>query len=256
MQILNFFLVLLIFTSNSVKGQFHHIPPPPKKISPIQDYAGVLSTTDIDSLNKKLISYSKITSTEILVSIVQDLYGEDPSILASKWGEKWHIGKKYKNNGIVLLLSVRDKKISIQNGYGIEPYITDLSTGQIIKKIKPQLQRGDFYQAIDFSTKEVFNILNNKFKNNNKYRKKKKNNNFFLWTFLIPFSIFLVAFLLHRKNDLEFYSLLINPFFLTNFLFRNSHQKYEEEENEDFFDDDGFGGGGSFGGGGASDNWD
>ncbi|WP_185852309.1 TPM domain-containing protein [Blattabacterium cuenoti] len=235
-------IVLIYFCSNLVKGQFY-IPEAPKKIYPVQDYAGVFSKKKIEKLNQKLISYSKITSTEILVIIIRDLNGEDPNLLASKWGEKWGIGKINKNNGIIILLSIHDRKISIQNGYGIEPYITDFLTMKIIKRIKPILKNNLYYQAIDYSTQEIFKILKNK------YQKKQNHKIFSIWNLLTKISIFLILFFLFfltRKTG----SSLLNTLFLTNFLFRNKNSSHDHDD-----DFDGFGGGGNFGGGGSSSSW-
>ncbi|WP_185862296.1 TPM domain-containing protein [Blattabacterium cuenoti] len=231
------FIILTFFLPYLAIGQFN-IPIAPKKIYPVQDYAGVLSKIQIDKLNKKLIQYSKITSTEILVCIIKDLHGEDSNFLAYKWGEKWKIGSIHKNNGIILLLSINNRKISIQNGYGIEPYMTDFLTIKIINKIKPILKNGLYYQAIDSSIQEIFKILKKKF------QKKHIKKVFSIWNFFIYMSIFFILFIFFYKK--HSYSLL-NTLIFTNFIFRNNN------ENEDNFD--GFGEGGNFGGGGASDNW-
>ncbi|WP_185857485.1 TPM domain-containing protein [Blattabacterium cuenoti] len=246
-KIIQYILIILIyFCSNLIKGQFY-VPEAPKKIYPVQDYAGVLSKKKIERLNQKLISYSKITSTEILVLIIQDLHGEDPNLLASQWGEKWRIGKLHKNNGIIILLSIRDRKISIQNGYGIEPYITDFLTIKILKTIKPLLKNNFYYQAIDHSTQEIFKILKNKYK----YQKKQNHQIFYTWNLLTKISIFLILFFLFflkKKTDTS----LLNTLFITNFLFRNRNHSHDHDDDDNF---DGFGGGGNFGGGGGSSNW-
>ncbi|WP_185878603.1 TPM domain-containing protein [Blattabacterium cuenoti] len=243
-KIIKFLLILLIFT-NLVQGQQLNIPDKPKKIYPVNDYAGVLSHIQIQKLNEKLIQYSKKTSTEILISIVRDLYGEDPNFLASKWGNKWHIGKKYKNNGIIILLSMNDKKISIQNGYGIEPYLTDFTTRRIIQKIKPLLKKNLYYEAIDISIKEIFKIMKNEYIN-----KENKKNHFYKWNLAFSTSVFLIIFffIFLCKKGIAPSSSSLNILLLTNILFK---KKYSD--NEDSFD--GFGEGGNFGGGGSCENW-
>lgn len=245
-KITQFILIILIhFCSNLGQGQFY-IPETPKKIYPVQDYAGVLSKRQIEKLNQKLISYSKITSTEILVSIIQDLHGEDPNLLASQWGEKWKIGKFHKNNGIIILLSIHDKKISIQNGYGIEPYMTDFLTMRIINKIKPILKNNLYYQAVDYGTQEIFKIFKKK------YQKKQSNKTFSVWNLSTNISISLMMFFLFyfflRKKTTD--TSLLNTLILTNFLFKNQNSYHDHDDNFD-----GFGGGGNFGGGGSSSSW-
>ncbi|WP_238783807.1 TPM domain-containing protein [Blattabacterium cuenoti] len=266
---INFLFFLFICTTNLVQGKFNIPEPTPgiKKIYPVQDYAGILSKTHRNTLNKKLFSYSKITSTEIVVCIIQNLHGEDPNLLACKWGDQWKIGKKHKDNGVMILLSIQDKKMSIQNGYGIEPYITDFSSKRIIQKTKPLLRRNLFYKALDFSTNEIFVLLKKKFFNEKEKKKlylnihnekKYKNHYFSLYFLLFPISVLLMTFFLSisKKNkiEIEFYSLFMNTI-LTDFLLKNQHLQ-NHNENEDNFDGfDGFGGGGLFGGGGSSDKW-
>ncbi|WP_185849392.1 TPM domain-containing protein [Blattabacterium cuenoti] len=247
-KIIRSILIILIFfctiCSNLVRGQMY-VPKAPKKIYPIQDYAGVLSKKQIEKLNIKLISYSKRTSTEILVPIIQSLHGEDPNLFASQWGEKWKIGKFHKNNGIVILLSIYDRKVSIQNGYGIEPYLTDFLTMKIIKKMKPILKNNLYYQAIDYGTQEIFQILKKK------YQKKQSNKVFSAWSLLTNISLFLIMFFLFyfffmkKTTDASLCTL-----FLTNFLFRNQNYRHDHDDNFD-----GFGEGGNFGGGGSSSSW-
>ncbi|WP_185866742.1 TPM domain-containing protein [Blattabacterium cuenoti] len=240
-EISKILLILLIFT-NFVQGQLN-IPDNPKKIYPVYDYAGVLSHPQIQKLNERLIQYSKKTSTEILISIVPDLYGEDPNFLASKWGNKWHIGKKYKNNGIIILLSINDKKISIQNGYGIEPYLTDFTTRRLIQKIKPLLKKNLYYEAIDISLKEIFRTMKNEYIN-----KENKKNHFSKWNLAFSISVFLIMFFFLYKKVIDPTSLL-NILFLTNI----TNLIKKSSDNEDSFD--GFGEGGNFGGGGSCENW-
>ncbi|WP_238892352.1 TPM domain-containing protein [Blattabacterium cuenoti] len=161
--IIKIVLFLFIISNFTIQAQ-NQIPNPPYKIYPIQDYAKILSEKERLLLNNKLISYYKKTSTEIIVIIIHNLHGEDPNIIANEWGQKWKIGKLYKNNGIVILISIDDKKISIQNGYGIEPYITDIITGNIIKKVNPYLKNRMYYQTINSIVNELSKFLKHHFK--------------------------------------------------------------------------------------------
>ncbi|WP_185873447.1 TPM domain-containing protein [Blattabacterium cuenoti] len=243
---------LLVFFINFISiipiiaGNFH-IPNPPDKIYPIQDYAKVLSKKQIQNLNKNIISYSKKTSTEILVSIIKNTNQNDPNFIAQKWGEKWKIGKSKKNNGIVILLSIEEKKISIQNGYGIEPYITDILSNKIIHKIKPFLEKKMYYNSIDFCTKEIYKTLKNNFKKEKeKYYKK---NFSFIITMIFIVIIFIIMFILPRTYT-RHEDLLFNIFIITNFLKSNNNNNINDD---DFFE--GFGHGGHFGGGGSDESW-
>ncbi|WP_185876993.1 TPM domain-containing protein [Blattabacterium cuenoti] len=248
-KIIQLIILITFYNISLVKGQFY-IPDAPKKIYPVQDYAGVLSKTQIEKLNEKLIYHYKKTSIEIIIPIVQDLKGESPNFLASKWGEKWKIGNSGKHNGIVILLSINDKKISIQNGYGIEPYITDFTSSKIIQEITPMLKDNLYYQAIDSCIQKIFQTV----KNHN-FQQKKKRKNISIWriffTFLVISILFIFSFLEMKRNKMDIS--LLNTLFLTNLLFRNKNYHDFDDNDDDSFD--GFGGGGNFGGGGSSGNW-
>ncbi|WP_185878039.1 TPM domain-containing protein [Blattabacterium cuenoti] len=238
---------LLIFFINfiSIMANDFHITDPPYKIYPIQDYAKILSKKQIHNLNKSIISYYKKTSTEILVCIVKTTHNNDINLIAQKLGEKWKIGKSKKNNGIVILLSVEEKKISIQNGYGIEPYITDILTNKIIKKVKPLLKKNMYYDSIDYCTKEIYKKLNNSF------QKEKSNTKAFPFIMIIIWiiSIFIIIFISpYISPYIMSNNSLLNIFIITNFL-----KNYNVENDDDFFN--GFGEGGHFGGGGSDESW-
>ncbi|WP_185877516.1 TPM domain-containing protein [Blattabacterium cuenoti] len=227
------------------------IPKPPNVIYPVHDYANVLSIKEIKDINKKLILYSNNTSTEILVILVNSIYKNDPKMIAQEWGEKWKIGG-LKNNGIVILLSIKDKKISIQNGYGIEPYLTDFSTKEILNKSKPFLEKGFYYKTINYCITNIYKKLGNYF-----YKKKivrQKSNIISIITSIVLF--ILIFFIFPKILGIDFS--LINTLFMIN-LFKNNnninnqnHYHYEYNDEDDF---DGFGNGGSFGGGGSEDTW-
>ncbi|WP_185855663.1 TPM domain-containing protein [Blattabacterium cuenoti] len=237
-------ILFIIIPITIVNGQFN-IPNHKQNISPIQDYSNVLSKEELHNLNKKLLNYFKITSTEILIILIRDLNGEDPNVVAYKWGERWRIGQFYKNNGIVILLSINDKKISIQNGYGVESYLTDFLTKKIINNIKPYLKNNLYYEAIDNCINDIFKILKNNFVNKKPLKKKKHS----LISWIYVFVFFVMIFIFYKNGMIN--TSLLNTLLITNLFLSNKNNFYEEDEDEF----DGLGGGGNFGGGGSSDDW-
>ncbi|WP_238785507.1 TPM domain-containing protein [Blattabacterium cuenoti] len=226
--------------------QLFHIPNPPNRIYPINDYEGILNMDQINQLNNKLIKYSKKYSTEILIAIIKTSYGANLNLLAAKWGKTWKIGKKHKNNGIIILLSIQENKISIQNGYGIEPYLTDFSTRKILEKIRPCLVNKLYFKSLNIIIDDINHILHKqKYNLQNKHHLHSYTNK--LYKYILIISILLVLFF--RKSKLFFNPFLLE-FILYPSLFKNQI-KYEEKE--DNFD--GFGEGGNFGGGGSEINW-
>lgn len=238
-----YIIFFLLLYHSFLRAEFI-IPIPNKKIYPVNDFAGVLNKKDIYLLNNKLIEFNKKNSIEILINIVNNLNGEDPAIVAANWGYLWKIGNKKESNGIIILLSIQDRKISIQTGYGIEPYLTDIKSKIIIDNIiKPNINKGYYYLAIDKSIKAIFNIVDNIYlkkkivnKNNNKI-------NFLIYILL--FIIFLIFYIRKYKQNNNI-NIEYDPFII------DDHSIYNNKNEDDF---EGFGGGGNFGGGGASGNW-
>ena len=129
----------------SVVGQYT-IPNVPKKQTSVYDYINLLSNNERNSLERKLVRYSDSTSTQIVVAVISRTNGEDIPFLAARWAEKWGIGQKGKNNGILILVAEDDRKITIQTGYGVEHLLTDYTSSVIINQIiTPQFKKGNFY---------------------------------------------------------------------------------------------------------------
>ncbi|XOD69143.1 MAG: TPM domain-containing protein [Flavobacteriales bacterium AspAUS03] len=251
------FLLYSLASIGALQAQFS-IPAPPKKIYPVNDFAQVLTQEHVYHLNKKLIRYNKSTSTEILVTIVKTLNGEDANLVGANWGEKWKIGQKKQDNGLILLLSIDDRKISIQTGYGIEPYLTDALSRRIIEnQIKPALLQGDYYRAIDQGTTAIFQVLKDTYINKKKTSKKDNGwENLLLYLLLI---LFLFYFFRSGGNSggrrrSVYYD--EDPFTLSSMGRWSGHHggKLGSGWGSDS-GEGGFGGGGNFGGGGASGNW-
>ena len=113
-----------------------------------------------NNLYQKLKIYSDSTSTEIFVLIVNTTQGEDVARYATDLGHQWEIGQKGKDNGVVLLIALGDRKMNIAAGYGVEHLLTDALSRRIIEKeIKPYFKKGAIYNGIDAGTTR-FNVPN------------------------------------------------------------------------------------------------
>src|SRR5210317_1359035 len=148
-------------------GQFD-IPDVPKEQTSMYDYATILSAQEAKSLERKLISYSDSTSTQMVIITIESLKGEDINMLAANWGHKWGIGQDQEDNGIVILLSKGDRKIAIQNGYGIEYVLTDALTKRIIERdIIPFFKQGDYYGGLNRGADAIFEVMTGTYQNDN-----------------------------------------------------------------------------------------
>lgn len=123
-------------------------PPSPPKL--VNDYAGVLTEAQTAALEEKLVQYDKSTSTQIAIVIVNSVEGNDIAEVGTEILRKWGVGGKQNNNGVVLLVAFKDRKLNISTGYGLEKSLPDITCQQIIDNtIKPNFKGNDYYGGLD-----------------------------------------------------------------------------------------------------------
>jgi len=115
----------------------------------VTDHAGVIKNAD--ALNTKLADFERQTSNQILVYVDQHLPPETTiEEMGSEAMRKWGVGQKGKDNGVILFVFTRDRKMRIEVGYGLEGSLTDAQAKRITSTvIKPDFQRGDFDAGIN-----------------------------------------------------------------------------------------------------------
>lgn len=156
-------IVLFLGFTFWVNAQFV-VPKTPSIIYPIYDEVGMLSTQEKENINQKLIAFHDSTSVEILVAIIPTTHGEDINFAASQIGNAWKVGKKGKENGVVLLIASEDRKISIQQGRDVERYLTAAVTGQIIDYlITPSFKKGNYSQGINAAVDAIMEAVQGKY---------------------------------------------------------------------------------------------
>ena len=136
-------IIGLVLTKNVYAAQF------PLPTGFVNDFAGVLTAEQKSSLEQNLQDFEKKTTNEISVVTIKNLQGETIENYAVKLFEQWKIGKKGKDNGILLLIALEDRKLRIEVGYGLEPRLTDGQAGEIIRNIiTPEFKKNNYYQGI------------------------------------------------------------------------------------------------------------
>ncbi len=247
------FTVFLVLTLNSF-AQFT-IPEKPKLETSVYDYAKLLSTAEKTYLETKLIQYSDSTSTQIVIAIIESTKSENINYLGAQWGQKWGIGQEKEDNGILILLAVKDKKIAINTGYGVEHLLTDAVARRIIEQdIIPFFRLEQYYEGLDSGAEAIFDVMNGEYKG---IRKNKPKNE--IPIDLILFLIFIIILIAISNNNRRngggnrgVSRGILDAINLSN-MGRGSFGR-----GSGGFGGGGFGGGfggGGFGGGGASGGW-
>ncbi len=173
---ISFFIFSLLFSiagfGQSMQDVIKNKPSPQKLVN---DYSGTLTESQQHDLEQKLYTFDDSTSTQIVVVIVNSLDGEDVVDAATELGRSWGVGQKGTNNGVVLLISKGDRKLTITPGYGLEGVLPDVTCQQIIDDIiKPKFKGDDYYRGIDEGTDAIMQATQGEYQAPAGYHKKSK----------------------------------------------------------------------------------
>lgn len=131
----------------------------------VNDYTQTLSETEINQLESKLVAFNDSTTTQIAVVIIKSLEGYDIADYSVRLAEKWGIGGSKNNNGILVLASLGDRKVTIQTGYGVEGALPDAIARRIIEnEIKPNFKSGNYYAGLNEGTDAIISYTKGEYK--------------------------------------------------------------------------------------------
>ena len=149
-----FFYLLLpvtIFSQSNFDAE-SLLKPRTGKQQLVNDFANILTASQKQALEEKLVKFDDSTSTQIVVVTVPSLGGYEVSDYAVKLGRAWGVGGKEFNNGVVLLISTEagNRRLNISTGYGVEGALPDVTASHIINElIVPSFKGNDYYGGID-----------------------------------------------------------------------------------------------------------
>ncbi len=162
----------LLLIATSLSGFAQDFPAKPNKL--VNDYTSTLSTAQAQQLEQKLVAFDDSSSTQIAIAIVKSVGDYDINEYALELGRKWGVGQSGKNNGIMIVVAIGDRKISIQTGYGLEGVLPDIYAKRIIEnEIKPYFKTGDYFQGLDTGTDAIIKYTKGEYKNDNPKAKSK-----------------------------------------------------------------------------------
>jgi len=119
----------------------------------VTDLASALDAGTRSQLEALLVELEKKTSAEVAVVTVRSLEGREVEDYAVDLYQKWGVGKKGKDNGILFLIAPSERKVRIEVGYGLEDVITDAYASQIINEVVlPSFRQGQVSNGISLGT--------------------------------------------------------------------------------------------------------
>jgi len=132
----------------------------PELTGRVNDTAKLMSSREKQEAEDYLKQIEEKTGSQVVILTIKNLQGESLEDYSLKVAEKWGIGRKGSDNGVLLLVSYDDRAIRLEVGYGLEGCLTDTKCGLIIRTIIiPEFKEGDYGEGILKGVKAVGGII-------------------------------------------------------------------------------------------------
>ena len=126
----------------------------------VSDPEGVLSQVTVQSINTMLATLEDSTSIEVAVVVVPSVPDGDCFTFAHQLGQQWGVGKKGRDNGLVILLATEDRCVQMVTGYGLEGDLPDAICKRIQTQwMNPHFARGEWNEGLFYGVKAVCDRL-------------------------------------------------------------------------------------------------
>src|SRR6185295_12750689 len=109
------------------------LPPPPEHY--FNDYAGVVPKDVAERLDAKLRDFDEQSSSQIVVTVFPELPSPSLEDFTIRAAQSWRVGRKKLDNGVVLFVFIKDRKMRIEVGYGLEGALPDATANGIIRDV-------------------------------------------------------------------------------------------------------------------------
>ena len=121
----------------------------PKPAGAVNDFAGVIPAQYAGPMENLAREVLEKTGTAIVVATVKTIGDNDPNDYANRLYQAWGIGKKGEDKGILIFLAVKERRVRIETGYGVEGILPDGLAGEILDRHAiPWLKKGDYGQGL------------------------------------------------------------------------------------------------------------
>lgn len=148
-------VLLFVFTPNSFANEKF-----PKPVGAVNDFAGVITPQYERAMNSLALKVLQKTGTSVVVATFKSIGDNDPADFANKLYEAWGIGKKGEDKGVLIFLAVKERKVRIETGYGVEGILPDGRVGEILDRyVVPYLKKGNYGKGLSNAMVVVSTIV-------------------------------------------------------------------------------------------------
>lgn len=156
-KLMTWLLIILINSILSVSVAQTAIPP---LNNGVMDSANVLKASEKAKLDEKIMQFERESGSQIAVLIIPQLNNEDIVDYGVRVMEKWKLGRKDIDDGVLLIISVNDRKTRLEVGYGLEGAIPDITAAKILNEyLAPHFKNQNYYQGINQATYAIIALI-------------------------------------------------------------------------------------------------
>jgi uncharacterized protein len=198
-------LSVLFCTISIDRAYSQNIPERPTPPRLVNDLAGMLRAEEVSMLEQKLVAFNDSTSNQIAIVIVSSLEGYDKADYAQRLAEKWGIGQKGLNNGVLILVKPKtadsNGQVQIAPGYGLEGVIPDITCGEIVdREILPAFRNGDYYGGLNNASNTLMSLARREFSAAQYGQKAKRSTGKGVPLGFIIFVVFMIVAMISRNS--------------------------------------------------------
>lgn len=136
------------------------LAPIPELSSPVTDATGTLAPDQLAALDAKLRAFAQTKGSQVAVLIVPTTQPEDIAQYGIRVVEKWKLGRKGVDDGVLLIVALEDRRMRIEVGYGLEGALPDATANRIIQQdIAPAFKRGDIYGGVNTGVDRIMRVI-------------------------------------------------------------------------------------------------
>ena len=137
---------------------------PQRPVGMVNDFGNLLTNQEEAILEQKLRNYRDTTSNVIAIAVLNNLAGLPREETATYLFNTWQMWEAERYNGVLILISVQDRELQIEVGYGLEGAIPDVMANRVVQDILvPALQSGQFYQGLDRATSALMQLASGEY---------------------------------------------------------------------------------------------
>lgn len=149
--------LVAVFATSALAERVEDLPKPTDYVS---DFAHVLSPQAVASLDKICTQLDhSAANAQVAIVTIRTLDGVDSAEFANALEDKWKMGRKGSDRGLLVFLAVNDHKYRIEPGYGLEGILPDGKVGDIGREMVPYLRANDYDSAVTVAVEQVAQVI-------------------------------------------------------------------------------------------------